>query len=136
VPFSASGTLGAIAIVPGGDQAAGGLGTVGAVAGGGLGFLAAAALLLLLLFKKKKKGEDLPMDEGDSVELTTTMDEPAQFISEYGFSDGPQSMASDDESEPADLPRGEMTGDGSNGDEMSETNPNEWNFGHDVDEAR
>jgi hypothetical protein len=28
-------------------------------------------------------------------------------------------MASDDGSEPADLPRGEITGDGSNGDAMS-----------------
>jgi hypothetical protein len=86
------------------------------------------------VFKKRKK-EHVPVDEGDSAELTTTIDEPAEFISEYGFSDGPRSMASDDESEPADIPRGEMTGDGSAGDEMSETNPNEWAFVHDGDEG-
>jgi hypothetical protein len=68
-------------------------------------------------------------------ELTTMLNEPAEFISGYGFRNGPESLGSDDLDDPADLPRDGMTENESNDHELSETNPNEWDFAKDGDEG-
>jgi hypothetical protein len=115
------------------DQDAGGLGSAGAmgVAGGGLAAVAAVLLLLFLLKKKKKKEEIVEVATEDT--MATTLD-AAEFISEYGLSDGaPQDVHMDDDIDmPRDAPEGGsyFSDDGN----ASEHNPDELRFDDDPGE--
>jgi hypothetical protein len=94
------------------------------VLGGGLSALAAlSVLLLLLLLKKKKKPLEQPAELTEEMD---TMDEGAEYISEYGLSDVVLSAAESEGTgdEPRSLEDGLAVDDPLDG--MSEHNPTDF----------
>jgi hypothetical protein len=97
------------------------------MAGTGAGLAGLLALLLLLLLRRKKKPVTGPLD-GETGEVTTTMDESDEYVSEYGLSDGAIRQSQDEDME--DLPNPvKASGDaeGSSVENLSEYNPDEDN---------
>jgi hypothetical protein len=112
--------------VPDADTQQSGGALVSAVGGGLAGLAALAILLLFILLKKRKKREEqVEVTEGEEID-TSTIDDENEFVSEYGLSEGIQSLSEDDLS--GDLPQPPQDpffGDSDRAN-ASEVNPNEF----------
>jgi hypothetical protein len=119
-----------------GDQGSGLSGAaLGGAIGGGFAGLAALAVLLLFLLKRRKQDEVLEGDETLEEVETTTIEEPDDYISEYGLS-APGSFGDSDEDVPNDLPReGESGVSESDRMNVSENNPEDLEFASDAVEG-
>jgi hypothetical protein len=93
--------------------------------------------VLILLFLKRRKKEEISVfdEEMTEAEGTTTLDEPMDYISEYGLSDRPEMSDLDEECD-LDLPREAPIGTYESDSALaSEHNPDDLEFGSCVAEA-
>jgi hypothetical protein len=92
-------------------------------------------LILLFLKRRKKEEPSLFDEEVTDAEATTTLDEPTDYISEYGLSDGTELSDLDEECD-LDLPRGvPIRTYESDSALASEHNPDDFDFDSSVGEA-
>jgi hypothetical protein len=113
---------------------------IGAVVGGAVGgVLAVLAIcgLLLLLFLRRHKREETSLFDGEvaDAETTTTLDEPMDYISEYGLSDEAEMSDLDEECDldlPHSAPINAYEGDSAL---ATEHNPDDLAFGSSPAEA-